>query len=132
MPILAVPLLLIASNQRRWLRPAAFCFFENKMNQKQQQTVLRIISLAAFIVAVVWFMNDHTFEPILAVLGGLGALIGSFFVQERSSGSVKARGVKSQGKVTIQGEKGGDIDARSIDAHKDVFIGHEPEKDPKG
>ena len=102
------------------------------MSSKQWQLTLRLISLAAFILAIFWFASDRTFEPALAVLGGLGTLIGSFFVSEpEQKGKITAKEIKSGGNAAIHGQRGSDVSAEKVTAKGDVTIGHAPDHDPK-
>ena len=102
------------------------------MQKQQWQLVLRIISLVMFILAVFWLVNDQSFEPALAALGGLAALIGSFFIQEpEQKGKITAKGIKSGKDTTIKGQRGSDVSAEEVDAKGSVRIGHAPEHDPK-
>lgn len=83
---------------------------------------LRLLALVSLIVAIVWYINDRTYEPFLALLGAIAAFTGSFWIN-RSSGSIRVKNLKSrQGGVTVKGESGGDISAKDIDAKKDVEI----------
>lgn len=44
--------------------------------------ILRILAALSGIIAVIWFVATPSYEPLLAVLGGVAALVSSFFVDK--------------------------------------------------
>lgn len=68
---------------------------------------IKILAVAALFGSIVWFIAIPGFEPALAVIGSLSALISIFIIQGRKSGVAKQKQTVSKSSVGIQA--GGDI-----------------------
>lgn len=53
---------------------------ETKRRGRNWQFVLRAVAVLSWVVAVVWFLVEGGFEPLLAVLSGVAFFLGSFAV----------------------------------------------------
>lgn len=77
-------------------------------------TALKILSAAGLVAAIMWLVYEPSFEPVVAVLGALTALISLFVVDRRKkelssqkqSVSGSSTGIQAGGNVHI-GSNGG-------------------------
>ena len=69
--------------------------------------IIKILSIAAFIGSILWFLAIPGFEPAIVVIGSLSTLISVFIIQERKARSTKQKQSVSNSSVGIQA--GGDI-----------------------
>lgn len=69
--------------------------------------VIKILSIAAFIGSVLWFLAIPSFEPAVAAIGSLSTLISVLIIQGRKSSSAKQKQSVSKSSIGIQA--GGDI-----------------------
>jgi hypothetical protein len=80
------------------------------MNKYKGRFILRILTAILFIIAVLWYLKEGGFEPLLAVVGGIIALITSFFVEGKPANqhTVNIEGNLMKGKRNkIQVERDG-------------------------
>lgn len=68
---------------------------------------IKILSVIALMGSIAWLIVSPGFEPALAVIGSLSALISVFFIQERKSRHVQQQQSVSKSSVGIQA--GGDV-----------------------
>lgn len=86
------------------------------------QNLLRLITLAAWLIALLWWINnDPLYEQILAVVAGFGALIASFFVNDQKGG-IKMKGIKAGRDVKAIDKTSQGIEAENIEAGQDVTL----------
>ena len=100
---------------------------QNGVNMRKQeiiQWVLRLIALISFVVALLWFIEDRTYEPFLALLSGIVAIVGAHLVNNIST--ITAKNLKSnQGKIDIHNKTNGSVDVSDAEADKDIRIQNE-------
>lgn len=84
------------------------------------RNLLRLITLIAWMVALLWFLNDRTYEPLLALIVGTGTLIASFFVPDRSGG-VRMKNVKAGRHIKTTDTTGGGVEMHGVEAGKDII-----------
>jgi len=87
------------------------------------RNILRLITIISWAVALVWFLNDRSYEPFLAFLAGTAALVGSFFVPESTRG-IRMKKIKAGRNVQTTDKTGKGIDMEDIEAGQDI-ISHE-------
>ncbi len=68
---------------------------------------IKILSAIALMGSIAWLIVSPGFEPALAVIGSLSALISVIFIQERKSRHVQQQQSVSKSSVGIQA--GGDV-----------------------
>jgi len=68
---------------------------------------IKFLSVIALIGSIAWLFASPGFEPTLAVIGSLSALISAFVVQERKSRHAHQQQSVSKSSVGIQA--GGDV-----------------------
>ncbi|MFZ5823629.1 MAG: hypothetical protein ACOY94_04760 [Bacillota bacterium] len=80
---------------------------------------IKLLAVVALIGSTAWFASDPDFEPALAVVGSISALVTAFMVekrtlrppQQRQTVSKSSFGIQAGGDVNI-GDRRGDKDAR--------------------
>lgn len=88
--------------------------------------ILRLIAVIAWVVALLWFVNDRTYEPLLAFITGSAALIGSFLA-DRNRGGITLKQVKAGRDVKVTDRTGGGIAMDGVEAGQDVTA-HEEQR----
>lgn len=80
---------------------------------------IKLLSVIALTGSIAWLFVSPGFEPALAVIGSLSALISIFLIQERKSRHAKQQQSVSKSSVGIQaggdvkiGDSGGDKNAK--------------------
>lgn len=91
------------------------------------QNLLRILTLAAWIVALLWFFNEGTYEPLLAFLTGTVTLITSFLIPDKKGG-IHMKNVKAGRNIETTDETGGGVHMDTIEAEQDVITNEKLEK----
>lgn len=78
---------------------------------------LKILAFFSLLGSGAWFYTDHDFEPALAVLGSISALIGLFVVDKKKNQTMQKQ-IISNKSIGIQA--GGDINIGNLDRKNDV------------
>ena len=86
--------------------------------------ILWLIAILSLIVAAVWYYNEPSFEPLLALLGTLPAVLE--IMVSSGSGNMSVKDVEStEGGASIGAKTGGNMNVEGVKAKKDVTITNE-------
>ena len=92
--------------------------------QPMIRIILWVIAILSLVVAVVWYYNEPSFEPLLALLGGLPAILE--MMVSSGGGNTSVENVESkQGGVSVEAKTGGDMKVKGVTAKTDVNIKNE-------
>lgn len=79
---------------------------------------VKLLAAIALIGSIAWTIADPGFEPGLAVVGSLSALVPTFLVERRNAR--RAQQHQSVSKSSIGVQAGGDVNIGSIEGRKHV------------
>lgn len=99
----------------------------NMRNLLTLRNLLRTLTLAAWIVALLWFFSDGTYEPLLALITGTATLIASFAVSDNKVG-VRMKNVKAGRNIETTDETGGGVDMNTVEAGQDIITSEKQRK----
>lgn len=85
------------------------------------RNVLRLLTLVIWVVGLLWFMEDSSYEPLLAFVGGTATLIASFFTGEQTGG-IRMKGVRAGRDVNASDKTGQGITLDDVEAKQDVNV----------
>ena len=89
-----------------------------------RRLIFWLIAIISLVVAAVWYYNEPSFEPLLALLGTLPAIWE--MMTSSQGGNTSVKGITStSGTVTVAGKMGGDVNAEDVKAKSDVTITNE-------
>ena len=75
---------------------------------------LKVLASIALVGSIAWFCAQPDFEPAIAIVTSLSALVGSFFLGKRDKTAKTQRQTVAAGSVGIQA--GGDVSVGGIQA----------------
>jgi hypothetical protein len=79
---------------------------------------VKILAVVALIGSVGWVVADPGFEPALAVIGAISALISAFLVERRNAR--RAQQHQSVSKFSVGVQAAGDVNIGSVRSDKDA------------
>ena len=79
---------------------------------------LKFLSVVALIGSVAWAVSDPGFEPVLAIVGSLSALVSMLFIEKRSSQPPHQHQAVSKSSIGIQA--GGDVQIGNVRKNTDA------------
>lgn len=85
------------------------------------KNILRIITIISWGVAVVWYFDNRTYEPLLALLAGTSTLIISI-ISKGDDGGIDAKNIKAGRNITISDQSQNGISVEDAEAGKDLKI----------
>jgi hypothetical protein len=101
--------------------PWHWLYWSNNMhNLLTIRNLLRILTLAAWIVALLWFFSARTYEPLLAFITGTVTLLASFAVPDKKGG-VHIKNVKAGRNIETTDETGSGVDMDGAEAGQDII-----------
>lgn len=77
---------------------------------------VKFLSVIALIGSIAWVIADPGFEPALAVLGSISALVSVFLVQKRTTRRLQQHQSVSKSSIGVQA--GGDVSIENIGGDK--------------
>jgi hypothetical protein len=89
------------------------------MNKNLKYTLLGI-NLAMLVLSVLWFLRDKDFEPGLAILGQVIALLCILF--EEKASNILTRGTTNFSKVKVRAGRGDVVKTYGTDNNSEVDI----------
>ena len=86
-----------------------------------KRNILRLLTLVIWVIGLLWFKEDQSYEPMLAFVAGTATLIASFFAGERTGG-IRMKGVKAGRDVNATDKTGQGIELNDVEAKQDVNV----------
>lgn len=79
---------------------------------------IKFLAVVALVASIAWLISAPGFEPALALVGSLTALVSAFVVEKRSKR--RARQHQSVSKSSMGIQAGGDVSIGDINSDKDA------------
>lgn len=79
---------------------------------------VKLLTTIALIGSIAWAIADPGFEPALAVVGSLSALVSAFLVEKRDARRARQHQAVSKSSIGVQA--GGDVNIGNIEGGKHV------------
>jgi hypothetical protein len=79
---------------------------------------LKLLAALALIGSISWVIADPGFEPVLAVVGSISALVSAFLVEKRKMRREQQQQSVSKSSIGVQA--GGDVNIGNINGDKHV------------
>ncbi len=90
------------------------CIREQHMTQ-----IIKFLAVVALIASIAWLVSDPSFEPALALIGSMSALVSAFVVEKRSKQHARQQH-QSVSKSSMGIQAGGNVSIRDINSDKHV------------
>jgi len=79
---------------------------------------IKFLAVVALVASIAWLISAPGFEPALALVGSLTALVSAFVVEKRSKRRTRQHQSVSSSSIGIQ--SGGDVNIGDINSDKDA------------
>ncbi|WP_348255572.1 hypothetical protein [Leptolyngbya sp. ST-U4] len=78
--------------------------------------IIKFLAVVALVASIAWLASDPGFEPALALVGSMSALVSAFVVEKRSKRHARQHQSVSNSSMGIQA--GGDVSIGDINSDK--------------